>query len=244
VKHSILIAKNKQVISVSLGANICSKDGSFNLEAIRSISLQFKRLVSRGYDVAAVVGLGGAARPAIETASRYIKGDDKALDELRIQATRINATLLIASLREADVKVIPTVLSSVNEALDQIHQCVGVFGGVKPGLTSDASAALIAKELGSPLIIVSTTGAIFEKDPAMSEERGNERLASVGRQYLKHLLKGDWKGAHVLDAPTCRILLGMPRGFRAMVAGYRNIASAAEYLQRGKGPVKGTLILL
>lgn len=212
----------KKIVALSLGANICSKDGTFNILAIRSITKQVKTMVvKRKYGIALVVGLGGAARSAINTSSKYATRIE--MDEIKINVTQINAALLIAALRKQGVRVIPRVLTRLDDT-KEIKNCAGVFGGVRPGLTSDASAALISNRLHSPLIIVSTVGAIFENDPAQTK---SIHLKSVDSGYIKQLLK-QGKQSHVLDEETCKILLKMPEGSVVKISGPENIVDVLE----------------
>lgn len=222
-----------KVVALSIGANICSKDGTFNIPAIKFITKQVETMVTeKKYSVALVVGLGGAARGAINTSNKYATGLE--LDQIKIDVTQVNAALMIASLRKQGVNVIPRVLTRLEDT-DAIRDCAGVFGGIRPGLTSDASAALIARKLHSPLVIVSTVGAIFENDPSQTKSK---QLKSVDRNYIKQLVK-HCKVPHVLDEETCRILLKMPKGSIVRVSGSDNIADVLE--GRSKD---GTRILL
>ncbi|MHB8567290.1 MAG: amino acid kinase family protein [Nitrososphaerales archaeon] len=223
-------------LSISLGASICPKNGSFDPAAIRAISSQLHTLASKGFKVAAVAGVGGAGALPIKVASKYAGGRD--LDEIKINVSRINALLLIASLRVRESKVIPYALDTPKYLEEIRGGCIGVFGGLKPGLTSDSSAALIAKKLRCPLIIVSTKGAIYEKDPELAR---SSALKKVDRKYLKNLMKERLAG-HILDRQTCRILLQMPRGSRAAVTGFRNIALLAQSWD--KTSAKNTKIIL
>ena len=121
------------------------------------------------------------------------------------------------------MKVIPRCLRTLEDA-NQIKDCAGVFGGLKAGLTSDASAALIARKLRSPLIIVSTVGAIFENDPTQTKSR---RLKSVSRIYIKELAR-QGNGPHVLDKETCKILLKMSKRSVVRVCGPDNIIDVLD----------------
>jgi len=233
-------------LTVALGANVCSKDGSFNQRAVISISSQFLKLSRNGCRVIGVVGAGGIAREYLDVAMRYEKRH-KALDDIAIRVSRANALLLISRLRAIGAKVLPKPLTALKQ-LDEpwfnrfdSSGTIVVFGGLKPGLTSDSTAALISKRLGSPLIIVSTVGGIFETDPNKIKRGKPPRMrSSVDLQYVREIIaafstSGERQThgaqAHVLDRQTCRILQEeSSKGKVAQVyaTGYKHIIDCAR----------------
>ena len=102
------------MVSISLGANILSTDGAFNLAKIRSISKRLDDLASSGYRLAVVVDAGGASSPHLDVARKYEKRK-KRLDELLMEVSRANAMVLIASLRARGAKVFPRPLLDLEE---------------------------------------------------------------------------------------------------------------------------------
>ena len=219
---------SKGNLVVGLGATIRSREGNFNFSAIRAITRQFQEFTSEGYKIVAVVGAGGTFERYLENASFYEK-DQKRLDEIAIAVSRINAQLLIASLRSRAVATFPDPLSDLgnldhNWFKDSGYGLVAVFGGLRPGLTSDSSAALIASKISCPLVIVSTSRGIYDRDPQMSKSK---KLQTVDRKYLLQFLK-DPPRTHVLDSQTVKILLKMPKGsLAAAVTSYKYIKRAA-----------------
>ena len=227
-------------LSISLGANICSKDGFFDLSAIRSITRQLGELASRGYHIAAVVGTGGAGKIPLEVASHY-ENDRRELDQVAMRVSRINAMVLIASLRSRSIPSFPLPLTRVEQLdgdwfLNPESGVIAVFGGLRPGLTSDSVAALVARRLDCALVIVSTQGAIYSEDPRLT--KAARPLKFVDRKYLRDLAAHPLP-RHVLDVQTCRILLGMEKGSEIVVTGYRNIA---DLVIGGKVPALHTRI--
>jgi uridylate kinase len=158
------------MVSISLGAVIFSTDGTLNLARIRSISKQLKDLAGIGYRLAVVVGAGGASRPYLDVAKKYDKRK-KRLDELCMEVSRANAMVMIASLRARGARVFPRPLLDPRELeedwfLGASSGVIAVFVGIRPGLTSNSAAALIARKFRCPLLVVSTQWSIRQIYPA------------------------------------------------------------------------------
>ena len=203
-----------------------------------SISKQFGELASAGCSVVGVVGAGGIGREYLEVALRYEK-NRRALDEIAIRVSRCNALLLIARLRRIGARVFPrplTALKQLGEPWFSSGNAITIFGGLRPGLTSDSTAALIAKKLRAPLLIVSTAGGVREEDLGETKPKRPRLLPEVDKAYLRELstrLSSSSESApHVFDLQTCKILLKETSRRRpalgpVLVTGYENIRDCA-----------------
>jgi uridylate kinase len=122
-----------------------------------------KTVKSQGHEVAVVVGGGALAREFIRIA-KDLGLDMKAQDELAISVSRLYAQLFLKRLGEAGC-------SKVAFTLDDAAQCLGegkvvVMGGLKPGITTDAVAALVAERINADLLVKGTDQeGIYDKDP-------------------------------------------------------------------------------
>ncbi|MCS7113958.1 MAG: UMP kinase [Nitrososphaerota archaeon] len=123
----------------------------------------FKKLKSEGHDLAVVVGGGALAREFIKIAKDLgLKEEDQ--DDLAISVSRLFAQLFAKKL--ADLSCGKVALS-VNEAA----KCIGegkipVLGGIKPGMTTDTVAALVAERVNADLLIKATDQeGVYNKDP-------------------------------------------------------------------------------
>jgi len=110
-----------------------------------------------------VVGGGGGARDYIEVA-RSLDIDEGTADEIGILVTRLNATLLIAALGEA---AYPKVAESHSEAKKFAEsKKIVVMGGITPGQTTDAVAAVLAERVRADVFVnVTSVNGIYDKDP-------------------------------------------------------------------------------
>jgi len=122
-----------------------------------------KDLKMQGHEVAIVVGGGALARDFIKIA-KNLRLDEKAQDEVAISVSRIFAQLFLKKLGELGCEAIPlTVEDAVKCSQDGK---VAVMGGLKPGMTTDTVAALLAEKANADLLIKATDQeGIYNKDP-------------------------------------------------------------------------------
>ena len=122
-----------------------------------------KKLKDEGYSVVAVTGGGEIARQFID-AAKSLELRETMQDELAIKASRLVAELLQKKLgREA----CPKIPVSVEEAENCLKEGkIVVMGGIKPGMTTDTVAALVAEATKADLLIKATDQeGIYTKDP-------------------------------------------------------------------------------
>ncbi|MCX6697429.1 MAG: UMP kinase [Methanoregula sp.] len=110
-----------------------------------------------------VVGGGGEARRYIEVARR-LGIDEGTSDEIGILITRLNATLLVSALRDM---AYPKVAESHAEAKKFAEAGkIVVMGGITPGQTTDAVAAVLAERVRADVFInVTSVDGIYSADP-------------------------------------------------------------------------------
>jgi uridylate kinase len=110
-----------------------------------------------------VVGGGGEARRYI-TVTRNLGIDEGTSDEIGILVTRLNANLLIAALGDA---AYPKVAESHAEAKKFAEsKKIVVMGGITPGQTTDAVAAVLAERVGASVFVnVTSVDGIYSADP-------------------------------------------------------------------------------
>jgi uridylate kinase len=117
----------------------------------------------QGHHIAAVVGGGTLARDFIADA-KDLGLEEKAQDEIAISVSRIFAQLLLKRLGKIACKTVPI-------TIDEAVKCfaagkISVMGGLKPGMTTDTVAALLAEGLKADLLVKGTDqDGVFDKDP-------------------------------------------------------------------------------
>ena len=100
-----------------------------------------KDLRRQGHQIAVVVGGGKPAREFINLA-RELGLSEREQDELAISVSRIFAQALAMKIGGYEWRHIPTTTKEAAEILNE--RGIVVMGGVKPGMTTDAVAALLA----------------------------------------------------------------------------------------------------
>lgn len=195
-----------------------------------------KDLRKRGHEVVAVVGGGSLAREMIRVASEMgLKEPEQ--DEVAISVSRLHASLFMMRLGEDGCGTVPV-------SVDEAAECLGrgrivVLGGLKPGMTTDAVAALVAERVRADLLVKATDqDGVFTKDPRKFPDV--KKVDRVGFDELSRLFEADRHraGIHqVLDPEAVKILL-RSRVRVVVVNGFR----VENVLRAVRGEKVGTLI--
>jgi uridylate kinase len=164
-----------------------------------------KDLKMQGHELAVVVGGGALARDFIKVAKNLGLGE-RAQDDVAISVSRIFAQLLLKKLGELGCEAIPLTVEDCVKCLRDGK--VAIMGGLKPGMTTDTVAALIAEKVNADLLIKATDQeGIYDKDPrkhadaVMLEHLSFEELPNVFAED-KHKA-----GIHqILDPEAVKIL--------------------------------------
>jgi uridylate kinase len=127
-----------------------------------------RELKNRGHEVVVVVGGGKLAREFIET-TRELELEEKDQDEIAISVSRIIAQLFLKKLGEMGCTTVPLTLNNAIECLNK--KKIVVMGGLKPGMTTDTVAALLAERIDADLLVKATDQeGIYNKDPKKYED--------------------------------------------------------------------------
>ena len=164
-----------------------------------------RRLLGEKHQVVVVVGGGKPARDFIQLAKK-MGLEEREQDEVAISASRIMAQLVAMKLGGYGWKDIPRSLSDAVAALRE--RGIVVMGGLKPGMTTDAVAALVALEIDADLIIKATNqDGVYTKDPEKYADA--EKIDEITFEDLSKLLEKDKHvaGIHqIIDPEAVRIL--------------------------------------
>ncbi len=121
------------------------------------------KTVKQGHEVAVVLGGGALAREFIGIA-KNLGLDMQAQDEIAISCSRLFAQLFLKKLGEAGCSKVALTLDDAADCLKEGK--IIVMGGLKPGITTDAVAALIAERLDAELLVKGTDqNGVYDKDP-------------------------------------------------------------------------------
>ncbi len=150
-----------KVLTVKLTGKVFDDDPSMLEKHVET----YRELISKGYKIILVAGGGRVARKYIELAEKLGVESNYWLDELGINAARLNALLLIPLLQ-------PHVYPKVIKYLDEVpvalkNSNIVVMGGLIPGQSTAAVAVEAAEATGSKLLIDFTVvDKVYDKDPS------------------------------------------------------------------------------
>jgi uridylate kinase len=149
------------VISISIGGSILVPD-SADIDFVKRLAALLLEKAGK-HRLVVVVGGGAGARKYIGSC-RELGADESYLDEVGIRATRLNAGVLLAALRD---KAYHKVAETLDEAVNASHRFpVVVMGGTHPGHTTDAVTVFMGEKLRADRVIITTNVAgVFTADP-------------------------------------------------------------------------------
>ncbi len=134
-----------------------------NTELLKKYSDIVRELKKQKHEIAVVVGGGSLAREFISIA-KNLGLNMQTQDEIAISVSRLFAQLFLETLGNLGCKKVALTLNDVAKCLNDGK--IGVMGGLKPGITTDAVAALVAEHVNSELLIKGTDQrGIYTKDP-------------------------------------------------------------------------------
>ena len=145
----------------------------FGYETIHELKRYARMLseISEKEQPVVVAGGGKLARDYISTA-RSLGSDEASLDILGIEVSRLNARLMIIALGDQAYPVVPEDLEQVSKAVTAGK--IVVTGGLHPGQSTNATAALIAEKIkASKFLNATDVNGIYDSDPNKNE---NARL--------------------------------------------------------------------
>ena len=149
---------------------VISLGGIFFADAksIKTVAEVLEEL-AKSYNLYVVTGGGETARECIKIA-RDLGANEAICDYIGIAVTRINAKLLISALHDAhpepfsDYKQVAEAKAVVKS--DGEEAKITVMGGVSPGYTTDAVAAILAEYINADLLVdVTSVEGVYDADP-------------------------------------------------------------------------------
>jgi uridylate kinase len=148
-------------VAIKLGGHLFP----FNMDVARISSYTdvLLRLKSEGHQILVVAGGGEVSRKYISTA-RQLGATESFCDDLGIVVSRLNASLLIAKLGDNAYPISPLNSDELRVALDSGK--ITILGGLQPGQSTNAVAAIAADEMKADLLVNATNvEGVFTSDP-------------------------------------------------------------------------------
>ncbi len=148
-------------IVVRIGGSVVANP--INTDLMSKYADIIKAIKQQGHEVAVVLGGGALAREFIGIA-KNLGLDMNGQDEIAISCSRLFAQLFLKKLGNV-------ACSKVAITLDDAAMCLAegkvvVMGGLKPGITTDTVAALVAERVDAELLVKGTDqNGVYDKDP-------------------------------------------------------------------------------
>jgi len=150
-----------------------------------------------GHSVAVVVGGGEISREYIRSAAAMGLSTYQQ-DTVAIHASRLNARLVAMKL--GGVSSVPTSIDGMLQRLARNR--VAVMGGLKPGITTDTVAAIVAAKWRADILVkASDQNGIYTEDPRVNKKA--KKLDRLTYEKMKQILGGSHRpGIHSIVDPV------------------------------------------
>ena len=170
----------KKKIVIKLSGRIFGMD---NVKVLKDYA-SFLVKISKICQPIVIAGGGNIARHYISHA-RSSGADESTLDELGIEISRLNAKLLIYTLKNKAYSHPPTTLQEVRHAVDD--GLIVVTGGLHPGQSTNGTAALIAEKIKAELFLNATdVDGVYDMDP--NKYKRAKKFKRIELKNLKNML--------------------------------------------------------
>ena len=204
-------------IVVRIGGSVVASP--INTDLMGKYSDIIKTIKQQGHEVAVVLGGGELAREFIGVAKK-LDLDVTAQDEIAISCSRLFAQLFLKKLGEPGCNKLAI-------TLDDAAQCfaegkVVVMGGLKPGITTDAVAALVAERVEADLLVKGTDqDGVYDRDPRKHPEA--IKLDRLSIEDLAKIFEGSVHkaGIHQIIDPEALKVLKRKRVKLVVVNGFK-----------------------
>jgi uridylate kinase len=178
------------------GSLIFTNEGNINVDRIAQYAQVLSTLKNDGMKLCVVIGGGKAARDYIKVLHAFNASEAQS-DMMGIRVSRVHAILLIAALGKIAYPCPPREIPELAKALttDKII----VMGGLQPGQSTNAVAAVVAEYTQADMLINATSvDGVYTADPKKdSSAKKIDELDYDGFQELI-IKKGSRAGEYAL----------------------------------------------
>lgn len=190
-------------IIIRLGGSVVA--APINISLIGKYAEILKELKAKGHELIVVVGGGALAREFIKIA-KELELEEKDQDDLAISVSRLFAQLFTKMLGELSCEKVPLSVEETVKCLEKGK--IAVLGGLKPGMTTDTVAALVAGKINADMLIKATDQeGVYNKDPRKYPDA--VKLDKLKFEDLEQVLaeKKHRAGIHqILDPEAIKVL--------------------------------------
>ncbi|MFX1465204.1 MAG: UMP kinase [Promethearchaeota archaeon] len=186
----------KSVVVKIGGSLIFKENGDVNVDRISQYAQVLSTLKNDGMNLCVVVGGGKVARDYIKVLNMFNMPEAQS-DMMGIRVSRINAILLIAAIGKNAYPCPPREIPELAKALttDKII----VMGGLQPGQSTNAVAAVVAEYTRSDMLINATSvDGVYTDDP--KKDLSAQKIDELNYDEFQELIikKGSRAGEYAL----------------------------------------------
>ncbi len=173
----------KLVIKIG-GSLLINSEGQINIAEIKEFAKNIEILLKEGHEIVVVVGGGLEARKYIN-AMRALGASEGYCDDIGIRVSRCNARLLISALKGLVYPLPPRTFEETLQAASTRR--LVVLGGLIPGQSTNAVAAIVAELVGANILInVTDVDGIYTADP--KKDSNAQKFETISTKELQKLI--------------------------------------------------------
>ncbi|HEY7733616.1 MAG TPA: UMP kinase [Nitrososphaera sp.] len=182
---------SKQRVVIKLSGKVFGDNAAVELKKYAGMLAE----ISGKVQPVIVAGGGKIARHYIEIARKFDL-DEASLDIMGIEVSRLNAKLVIAALGERAYASVPKNLEEVESAA--ANGKIVCTGGLHPGQSTNATAALIAEKIKASRFLNATdVDGIYDSDP--NKNRGAKMFKEITVRKCLEILGSEDSAAGAYD---------------------------------------------
>ena len=199
-----------------------------NTDLMSKYAEMVQTLKAQGHEVAVVVGGGALAREFIGIAKK-LGLEEPSQDEVAISVSRLFAQLFLKTLGGVGCEKVALTLDDAADIMGTGK--VLVMGGLRPGITTDAVAALVAERVKADLLVKGTDqDGVYNKDPrkhADAVKLGHLSFDELGAVFSESKHKA---GIHQIIDPEAVKIMKRDRVKLVVVNGFKpgNVLAAVN----------------
>ncbi len=148
-------------IVVRIGGSVVANP--INTTLIGKYAEVIKQIRQQGHEIVVILGGGALARQFIGLA-KELELDMNAQDEVAISCSRLFAQLFLKRL--GDIAANKVAVTPDEAAACLAEGKIAVMGGLRPGITTDTVATLVAEKIAAEMLLKgSDQNGVYDKDP-------------------------------------------------------------------------------
>jgi uridylate kinase len=138
---------------------------NLNFDLLKKLTTIILEVKNKGYRIGLVTGGGSIARSYIKILKNFGLSDS-ICDLIGIEVSRINAKLIASILGERCHMNIPNSYDELIEIVMNNKDKIVITGGLQPGQSTNAVAALLAETMKAKILIITTdVDGVYDRNP-------------------------------------------------------------------------------